>query len=127
MADETTGREQPLGTTSRSLILGCLTLILLLAGACGVMVVLGKGDTDETEYLAKTVCQGFVKKQLKSPTSARFSEESATKASGRWTVSGVVDSQNSFGAMVRNQYTCTTTYQKDGDQWNLVSLTGLDN
>ena len=45
---------------------------------------------------------------LKAPTTARFpqlSEMSVIGSNGRYTVSGFVDSQNSYGANIRTQYT----------------------
>ena len=45
-----------------------------------------------------------VKSRLKSPTTAEFSDVKASKSNGVITVSGKVDSQNSFGAMIRNNF-----------------------
>jgi hypothetical protein len=58
---------------------------------------------------AYTYCQLEVEKQLKSPSSARFSNMDATGVDGEWTATGSVDSENSFGAMVRAEYGCTIT------------------
>lgn len=35
-------------------------------------------------------------------------------------------SQNSFGAMIRNEFNCEVRF-RGGDQWRLLSLTGLEN
>jgi hypothetical protein len=39
-------------------------------------------------------------------------------------VTGAVDAQNSFGAMIRSNFTCSV--RLDGDTWYLTSLTGLN-
>lgn len=50
-------------------------------------------------------CQEAVKRYLKSPGSAKFGGESVT-ARDPYVVTGWVDSQNGFGALVRNRYYC---------------------
>jgi hypothetical protein len=47
-------------------------------------------------------------KKLKAPSTAEFSGTTAT-GGGPWTVTGQVDSQNSFGAMIRSPFGCTVT------------------
>ena len=51
-------------------------------------------------------CEDAVKQQLKAPSTAKFDNEQAS-GSGTWRVSGTVDSQNSFGAMLRASFECT--------------------
>ena len=114
---------------------GCL-LLIVIAVIIGVIVSLSGGDDggsggspaeDKGDKIgAQVVCEDFVERQLKSPGSAEFSEEKVTGAHPEFTVKGAVDSENSFGALIRNNYTCTVTY-KGNDNWNLVELTGLDN
>jgi hypothetical protein len=43
-----------------------------------------------------------------------------------WLVVGSVDSENSFGAMIRNDYRCTVKFV-GGDNWRLQDLSGLNN
>lgn len=102
--------------------------------ACGAVVagtILGCGTPAPTpkqgdEYGARSVCQDFVKDSLKSPASAKFSEETATLSKGEWTVTGSVDSENSFGASIRNVYVCTVKHTGN-DNYHLIDLTGLSN
>lgn len=56
-------------------------------------------------------CEAAVEKQLKSPTTAKF--HLTATGYDTWTVTGTVDSQNSFGAMVRSETQCTVIV--DGD------------
>lgn len=76
---------------------------------------------------AQVVCRDFVEDRLKSPSSADFSDEQSKHVRGRvWSVTGSVDSENSFGAMIRNTYVCTVRYVGD-DRYRLQSLRGLTN
>lgn len=122
--------EQPPKTGSaRNGLIGCLALVAIAAGACGLIASYGERHTRPTGTEAEVMCESYVKDQLKSPGSAKFSEENATEAGagGTWVVSGAVDSQNSFGGLVRIQFTCTVKPRPDGNTWDLVSLTGLTN
>lgn len=77
------------------------------------------------ELGAQVVCRDFIEDRLKSPASADFSDEDATHVRGRvWTVTGAVDSENSFGAMIRNTYSCTVRYVGE-ERYRLQSLRGL--
>jgi hypothetical protein len=91
-------------------LVASLLLTLTLGAACG-------GDDSDDAYSAKYICHQFVKDDLKSPRSAHFSNETATedKATKEWTVSGDVDADNSFGASIRNTYTCDATYEGNGE------------
>lgn len=76
---------------------------------------------------AQVACAEFVKDQLKSPATAEFSETSSSElGQERWRVEGAVDSENSFGAMIRNTYVCEVEYLGD-DEWQLVDLTSSGN
>lgn len=78
------------------------------------------------EGSARLECQDFVKRLLKSPSTAHFSETSSTGENPAWTVRGAVDSDNSFGAPIRNTYVCRIHY--DGNnRWTARSITGVDN
>jgi len=49
-----------------------------------------------------------VKSMLKSPSSAKFiaGGPSISQSGSKWNATGVVESQNSFGVMVRSNYSC---------------------
>lgn len=75
--------------------------------------------------MAFFMSQDFVKQNLKSPTSAKFSSNPvATKNIGycRTLVIATVDSQNSFGAMIRSSYSVEITYHKKSDNWSASGL-----
>lgn len=108
---------------------------LWFLGIVAVLVVVGflihsaSGGTDSLGYQvdSKRVCQNFVKDELKSPASAKFSDVTTTGSGTAWTVGGNVDSDNSFGAPIRNAFSCSVTYDETTTLWTLTSLTGLTN
>ena len=104
---------------------GCLVFVL---GAAVLFFVGGncvpeKSSQAERAYYA---CEGFVGDRLKAPSTARFSgvEEasvSRSQASPKWfTVRGWVDSQNGFGAQMRNDFSCVVEETSDG--WSAVAV-----
>lgn len=72
--------------------------------------------------------QEFVKQTLKAPRTAVFPmwTETNCRVSQRgrvWVVKSYVDSQNSFSAMLRSDYTAEMIYYPATDTWTLVDLT----
>ncbi|PJZ87450.1 hypothetical protein [Leptospira levettii] len=90
----------------------------------------GKDDGIPTTGMAKSMCQEFIKKSLKSPKSAEFSSITETriieleKGPENYTfqVTGYVDAQNSFGAQIRTNYICKIGSSKGTDNWQLIDL-----
>lgn len=82
----------------------------------------GKDDDSIGESDAWVCAQDVVERNLKSPSSAKFClmSEATIHYNGeedggsRYTVSGYVDAQNSFGAMIRKNFTVNLTVTKDG-------------
>jgi len=70
-------------------------------------------------YVALALCQEVVRGQLKAPSSATFAKASESimieSSPGMWLVSSWVDSQNSFGAMMRTMWTCQIAYTGNGN------------
>lgn len=107
--------------------MGCFGFFLIAVGVV-VAIVIGLSiwgsyrnahPTDEDKQAESQVaCEDVVKKNLKSPSTASFSNETATGTDGQYTVTGDVDSQNSFGATVRAHFTC----ESDGSTVHLTSL-----
>lgn len=78
-------------------------------------------DINLQKFDAQYHCKEFVSARLKAPSTASFSSPStAGSGEGPYTVHGVVDSQNSFGAMLRSSYTCTVQFA--GKKVELLSL-----
>ena len=80
----------------------------------------GGGETDST-LGARTAARMFVRDRLKSPSSAKFGTVSASSlGNSRYSFSGYVDAQNSFGAQIRTRFSGVVRYN-DGT-WILESI-----
>jgi hypothetical protein len=94
-----------------ALVIACFAAIVLL-----VAVSSGGDDDDydsDTSYEAIAQCEAAIEERLKAPTTAEF--KSTAVGSGTWTVTGTVDSENSFGAMVRSSYRCSVIIDNEKD------------
>jgi hypothetical protein len=114
--------------------LGCFGVILLVVLGIVVSVTVGDDKPDDGrpgEHAAAVMCEDFVAEKLKSPGSAEFpgvtdSDYAKTKVLSskkpwEYRVTGVVDAQNGFGALVRIDYVCTVS-TKDADKWTLDDI-----
>lgn len=98
-----------------------------------------KEETKKAELKTKSItsikidayflCQEFVKKFLKSPASAKFpsylsdiNADAHSVGPDEYMVLSYVDSQNSFGAMIRTRYKCVLTYNKNKDSFELQKI-----
>ena len=83
-------------------------------------------DAAEQQILsdAKWQCRGFMEKTLKAPATAKFQNynefTARQEASGSYLVRGYVDSQNSYGAMIRTSFRCQL--KRDAGQWSLMEI-----
>jgi hypothetical protein len=134
-------RPQPspedLARSRKILTFGCLPILILLVI---VAIAANRSDSDSSkssddgapgDHAAAVMCEEFVKKRLKSPSTARFpgvtdpeyAKTTVLNDSKPWKykVAGVVDSQNGFGATVRLTYACTVS-TKDSDTWTLDDM-----
>ncbi|WP_177344932.1 zinc ribbon domain-containing protein [Pseudomonas sp. PA15(2017)] len=84
--------------------------------------------SDCSDTLAHVMATNFVKRQLKSPTSAKFPytsdrDVSITKISDcRYQIHSYVDSQNGFGAMIRSRFSVIMDGLPDGKSWRAEQL-----
>ena len=98
-------------------------IFLIIMGAIAWYIFAPNSESSNTNNLKKvhskleayTMSQGFVKNKLKSPSTAEFTcdyEKNVTQISdSMFVVNGFVDSQNSFGAMLRSSYRCTLLFK----------------
>jgi hypothetical protein len=116
---------------------GSFVVFCVLLAFVGVVFDLGGSRKVERERVraqpqhiddsasAYTVARQFVEQQLKSPRSAVFSRYRDTKIihnkDGTWIVQGWVDSQNSFGAMIRSNYILLLEPEGNG-RYTLVEM-----
>lgn len=119
--------------------MGCMTIVTLLGA---IWLFESCGDESETPEVAAPedpredawrMCRALVKKQLKSPSTADFGgygEQSFEKTISQagpneYRCSAWVDSQNSFGAMIRSNF--DVLIRDNGDEtWNLVSVESFE-
>ena len=92
---------------------GCLIVAACFFGLPLVVVLLlfvGSAiwgdESSNDEGQAIVACEDEVRERLKAPSTADLRSSATQDASGRWTVVGTVDAQNSFGATVRNEFRC---------------------
>lgn len=84
-----------------------------------------EGDVSTGE--AQIMAEDFVKNSLKSPSTADFSNASTQDIGDKtFIVSGNVDAENSFGAMLRNTYRVKLKYNggewEDSNNWTLIDI-----
>tara|TARA_Y100000768_G_scaffold327873_1_gene265658 strand:- start:253 stop:852 length:600 start_codon:yes stop_codon:yes gene_type:complete len=112
----------------RNIIIGVVSFVVFLV----IFIVSGGGEDGGSSSApdkinAWSISKQFVKKQLKSPSTAEFPwyDKSFVKDLGDCTfeVTGYVDGQNGFGATVRNNFVVTVQNKtcNKNDNWTLVS------
>ena len=88
----------------------------------------GAARADCDEVLAHVMATNFVKRELKSPATAKFPYTSdrdvkiVKLAECRFQILSYVDSQNSYGAMLRSRFTVTMDGAPDGKSWRAEQL-----
>jgi hypothetical protein len=90
-------------------------LALSIGGAIvGALGASGEDDSGPSAEMASYHCRDMVREQLKSPSTAEFSDETIT-GHGTYTIEGTVRGENSFGGTAVNTYECTATYDERDD------------
>lgn len=106
---------------------GCLTLFIIGVVLMTILYMIGSigGDSSTSnsasnnKLLAYDYAEDFVKKQLKSPSTANFpgvSEENKQTidlGGGKYQINSWVDSQNGFGATIRTNFSCLIIIKGD--------------
>lgn len=112
---ETNDSPQPSRNRWKAFLWGAVFLVL--AVSCGVNLSNGGGSSRDTGgYDAQVACKDAVKERLKAPATAKFTNVNHVSAGEEaWTVTGDVDSENSFGANLRTSWKCEI--HVDGNQW----------
>jgi len=105
------------------------SIAIFLAG-CGEVPPEQREEDDCSPIMAYAMSQTFVKRGLKAPSTANFGSYTesqvqplpAGESACRFLVLGLVDAQNSFGAMIRNRYTVIVAKIKGEDAWTASAL-----
>lgn len=87
-------------------ISGYAAVLLLFTAGCA------EAYDPNNEVEARSQCEGFVDKRLKAPATADYDLD-ATQIGEEWHVSGTVDSENGFGALVRSRVRCVLHFTGD--------------
>lgn len=124
--DEDRSEEEPkyYGMTKRAHIITAIvfgTVFLCCFGA--VQGWFGESDPEPPPLSeqAQNICYDEVLNQLKAPSTAELVSIASSPTEGdTWTVTGSVDAENSFGAMLRNEFSCDLT--QTGDGWRIDSV-----
>lgn len=109
--------------SARGCLFGCLGLIaaflLFVFVSCGIsMSGAGDDDWEPTSGEAAQICEDWVSEKLKAPSTAKFSgERQSSTGADSWTITGAVDAQNGFGAMIRSAWTCDVRWDASTDRW----------
>lgn len=104
-------------------IIGIIGLVILGQFAPGADPENNAEGSDRKKSDASYTCQQFVKQLLKAPASAKFCSHrdiTVAYADSVYRIAGCVDAENSFGAKLRNRYTCTL--RPSGDKWLLEEI-----
>lgn len=105
----------------RGVLLALMLALLILACGCG-----GSEKPDKTT--AWIAAKDFVKSQLKAPATAEFpacyGDECVTEVgANRYRIDAYVDSENSFGALVRTPFYAVIRWTGPGRwDWTLETL-----
>ena len=108
---------------------GCLGIALLLA-LIVLVLVKSCGSNDEAadvdyKSTAWTACKNSVTQQLKAPAPAEFPPITAASFAGttdEYTVTAYVDAQNSYGAQLRTNWTCTATWRPATKSYTAIAV-----
>ena len=105
---------------------GCLTQLFVILMAIVIIIAIfdpeSLDNAPETSWTAYDYAQEIVKNNLKSPASAVFPDyqESFVNELGKyeWRVETYVDAQNSFGAMLRTNFTIVVKHDRKNQKWS---------
>jgi hypothetical protein len=106
------------------------SIVLCFVVLCALVVVIipsAWADNCNDSTYAFVMSQNFVKRALKSPSTAKFPNITSDGASAqnlggcRHQVNAYVDAQNSFGAMTRTRYRIEMQYNSD-NTWSASNL-----
>lgn len=99
-------------------IWGCAILIAIpiVIGIIAAIVMSFSGDDDSPEFTpsggeAIRQCENNVADQLKSPATAEYDLNATQSGGNEFEVTGTVDSENGFGAMLRSNVSCTVRFE----------------
>jgi hypothetical protein len=100
-------------------------LVILIFITPALITSCGEQKKTYTKLNALVVSRSFVKEKLKSPASSEFgnSTDLVTQPNDTtFIIISYVDAQNSFGALIRSNYSCKIIYTPETDMANCYDL-----
>lgn len=98
--------------------------IAILAATLAALLTSCSVDPTANKYDAYYACEASIKKTLKAPSTAKFSNHDFKYNPNDPTdfmVEVDVDAQNSFGAQIRNSKACKMLWHKSDDSWSVAT------
>lgn len=93
--------------------------VVIVGGVFSAINPSSSNGPSDLSSSVKDVCHDRVKDNLKAPATASFGGDDVYHVSGaRWTATGYVDAENSFGANVRTYWNCIAIHT-GGVNWNV--------
>lgn len=77
---------------------------------------------EASAYEIRGACEDVVSERLRSPSTAEFNSTATSTGHRTWTVTGTVDAENGFGAMVRESFECSVRDTDDQTFTRLISF-----
>lgn len=89
----------------RRAVLAALPLVLL--AGCAESDADDGPLAEDKSIEAQIFCETFVERELRAPATAEYIHETTKEVDPDvWVVTGTVDAENGFSALVRNRYSC---------------------
>lgn len=119
--ESTEGTPAPATKNTKGCALGCLGVVaavVFAAVACSVSGGSGGDSWEPTAFEARSICEDWVREQLKAPSTAKFIDGLESGGPVKYDITGEVDAENSFGAPLRTAWTCSIEYRDSDEQWH---------
>ena len=93
-------------------------VLLVIAWIVGSLLQDDDGDLPDR---ARAVCEQSIENKLKAPATAKHNRVPDIREAGsaKWNIYSYTDAENSFGAMIRNEWVCYTAYNPIEDSWSI--------
>lgn len=116
---------KPISVNTWAIAISCVALVFLIPMLYKRFNPPPPLTAEEQKPFAYNAAIQFTTKELKAPSTAKFStfKESTIAFEGNtYTVLGWVDAENTFGAMLRHKFLCDLSLQEDGKLWQCASV-----
>ena len=101
-----------------------IAVLSVVVAVVAVFTVIDEVDSQQhgSNSAAYYACTDYVRDRLKAPATADFPPYNGgvSRSGDTYRVNGYVDSENSFGANLRTNFTCSVSY--DDGRWELDDI-----